>query len=165
MKTRRMVPALLVLVVMVLGLTWSLALAETLYVQRTKVEIKQGQGAFYPTIYTAKRGEALEVLSQQNGWYQVKTPKGLGWVFSEALSAKQDSGFMTGLLGTADTSELDKTAGFKGFDAPTEKAYVSQNNLASQMRMVDNLEKQPFTIADLKKFMQQGQLGSTGGGQ
>lgn len=141
------------------GITW----AETLFVQRTKVEIKQGQGAFYPTVYTAKQGEGLEVLGEQGGWYQVKTPSGSGWVFGQALDKKKPGTTLTSMLGSADTTDLDKTAGYKGFDAPTEGAYVKANNLQAQMRLVDGLQRPVFSIVELENFQKVGRLGRYGG--
>ncbi|MFH1091586.1 MAG: SH3 domain-containing protein [Pseudomonadota bacterium] len=159
-KTKRFALALLAVV---LVLTWATAFAETQYVQRVKVEVKKGKGSFYPTIHTAAKGEALEVLAKEEGWLQVSTPKGPGWVYSAALSASKPTGGLSSLVGTHKTSELDQTAGFKGFDAPTEKAYVNANNLQREMQMVDSLERVPFQIPELNNFQKTGDLGQMGG--
>ncbi|MEW6267421.1 MAG: SH3 domain-containing protein [Thermodesulfobacteriota bacterium] len=163
MKQRGRIKKVLMVLAVVLGLVWGLAWAETLYVQRNSVEIKQGQGAFYPTIHTAKKGEALEVVAKEGGWVQVKTPKGLGWVFGQALDAKKPGTTLASFTGTADTSELDKTAGFKGFDAGTEEAYVRTNNLKAQMAQVDAMERPAFSVAELESFQKSGRVGRYGG--
>ena len=153
------------LVVVFLILGWTSAWAETLYVERAVVQVKKGRAAFYPTVYTAKKGEALEVLSSRGGWYQVRTPKGPGWVFGRALTAEKPKGFnpLAKLIGTADTSELDKTAGFKGFDQATETEYASRHNLGPQMRLVDSLQQPAFTVSELESFQKKGRLGAFGG--
>ncbi len=140
------------------------AWAATLYVDRPKVDIKKGRGAFFPTIFTAQKGDALEVLTEQDGWYQVKTPKGDGWVFGKALTERKGGSFnpLASLVGTADTSDLDKTAGFKGFDAATEQAYIANNNLQAQLKQVEQLEKTPFSLSELKQFQTAGKLAAGG---
>ena len=167
MKKQIIGPISLVAVLLVLLLAVATVRAETLYVQRATVEIKQGRGAFYPTIFQAKQGDPLDVLAQESGWYQVQTPKGPGWVFGEALAAKQNTGFnpLASILGTSDTSELDKTAGFKGFDKATEQEYIAQNKLGPQLKMVDNLQKPPFTIKEFERFQKDGSLDAGGGAQ
>lgn len=155
-------PISLIVVLLIVFIS-NIALAETLYVQRVKVDIKKGQGAFYPTVYTAKKGEALQVISESGGWYKVNTPKGSGWVFSKAVAERKPMASLTSFTGTADTSELDKTAGFKGFDAPTEKEYVSKNKLQQQMRIVDKLQRPAFSVSELKNFQKKGKIGSYGG--
>ncbi|MFH1138736.1 MAG: SUMF1/EgtB/PvdO family nonheme iron enzyme [Pseudomonadota bacterium] len=95
--------------------------AESLLIQRPEVEIKGGQGAFFPTIYKAVKGETLEILGEEKGWYKVKTPKGDGWVFGQALAEKSSSFDPNAAIsGTADSSDLDKTAGFKADRYTTE---------------------------------------------
>jgi uncharacterized protein YraI len=150
-----------VMTLLLLCSSWGLACSETLYVQRPKVEVKQGKGSFYPTVYEARQGEALETILEEGGWYQVRMPRGQGWVFGKALGEKKDSGFspLTKLVGTSDPAETDKVAGFKGFDRATEVEYVSSQNLTAQMQLVDQLQKPPFTVAELEGFMQNGRLG------
>ncbi len=155
---KKLLPVVLVLMLAIPMTAW----AETLYVDRSSVEIKEGRGSFYPTIYKATSGEALEVLEKQGGWYKVNTPQGAGWVFGKALSTQKPMGG-PGFLGTANTSELDKTAGFKGFDEPTENAYVSANNLQEQMGQVDRLESVPFSPSELRDFQKSGRVGPMGG--
>ena len=160
-KTTRLI---LAVVCLVLALVWGVAWAETLYVQRSTVDVRQGKGSFYPKVYTAKMGEALEVLAREGGWYKVQTPGGAGYVFEKALEAKKPSG-LTNFAGTASTSELDQTAGYKGFDAPTERAYVSANNLQAQMRLVDRMERLPFSVRELETFQEKGEVGPMGGAE
>ena len=151
-----------VLVVLWTMMFCSAALAESLYVQNEKVDIREGKGAFFPVVYTASKAEALTVVTRDGKWLKVDTPNGQGWVYEKALAAKKPkSGGI--LAGVADTSELDKTAGFKGFDEPTERAYVSQNKLQAQMRQVDQMEMPPFTPAELRNFQLKGRVGLPGG--
>ena len=156
---RQTVFLLILACVLAAGSAWG----ETFYIQRNKVDVKKGRGAFFPTVYTAKMGEAFEVLTQKDGWYQVRTPKGNGWVFDQALAAKKPSKSMASFLGTTDSSELDKTAGFKGFDAPTEKEYIKNNNLKAQMLQVDRMQQRAFSLNELQYFQRKGHVGPMGG--
>ena len=149
-------PALLIF------LAVAVAAGETFYIQRNKVEVKAGRGAFYPTVYVAKLGEAFEILETVDGWYKIHTPKGDGWVYEGSVAAKKPGSSFASFLGTSDSSELDKTAGFKGFDAPTEKAYVSKNGLAAQMKLVDRLQQPAFTVRELETFQKNGHVGPLG---
>jgi uncharacterized membrane protein len=153
--------ALLGLVLLVLFAVAAVA-GDTFYIQRNKVEVKAGRGAFYPTVYVAKLGEAFEILETVEGWYKIHTPKGDGWVFEGSVAAKKPGKSFASFMGTTDSSELDKTAGFKGFDAPTEKAYVSKNNLQAQMKLVDRIQQPAFTIRELEVFQKNGQVGPLG---
>jgi uncharacterized protein YraI len=161
MTKQRLILAVLVSVWLICSIAW----AETLYVQRPKVDIKGGRGAFFPTVHAAKKGDQLQVLGKEEGWYKVQTPQGPGWVFETAVAGKAPGINVSSFTGTADSSELDKTAGFKGFDAPTEQAYVSAHNLQREIAMVSRLEKVPFTVQELSTFQKQGQVGPMGGAQ
>ena len=154
---------ILMVTVLVLCLLAAAALAETLYVQRDSVDIRKGKGSIYPVVHKAQKGEALQVISQEGNWIQVQTPKGPGWVLNTAVDAAQPTTGLGDLVGTADTSELDKSAGFKGFDEATEVKYVSRNKLQAQMKMVDRLEKLPFSIKQFENFQKQGKVGQAGG--
>ena len=153
-----------VLVVLLTMMFCTAALAETLYVQNEKADIREGKGAFFPVVYTVSKAEALTVVQREGSWLKVDTPNGPGWIYEKALAAKKPkSGGI--LAGAADTSELDKTAGFKGFDEPTERAYISKNKLQAQMRQIDQMEMPPFTPAELRNFQLKGRVGPLGGGR
>ena len=163
MKSKRLLLRLALLgPALLIFLAVAVVAGETFYIQRNKVEVKAGRGAFYPTVYVAKLGEAFEILETVEGWYKIHTPKGDGWVFEGSVAAKKPGSSFASFMGTADSSELDKTAGFKGFDAPTEKAYVSQNRLEAQMRLVDQLQQPAFTVRELEVFQKNGHVGPLG---
>jgi uncharacterized protein YgiM (DUF1202 family) len=137
------------------------ALAEQLYVDRDRLDLKAGKGAFYATTGSARRGDRLDVLDRSGGWVQVKTAAGAkGWVFSAALSnsASSFSQLKGRFLGTSSTSELDKTAGYKGFDSVTTAAYVERNKLGRQMAQVKGLERPCFKPGELEAFAAEGGL-------
>ena len=137
------------------------AFGETQYVQRKKVEIREGQGSFYPVLHVAVLGDPLDVIVKDQGWFKVNTPKGPGWVFSQALGPEKPRTFQP-FAGSAQSSELDKTAGFKGFDRATEDAFVARENLAAQMQQVKDMEKVPFSVSELRTFQLKGRVGPWG---
>ncbi len=126
MKTN-LIHRTMVILLLALGLTCGAALAETVYVKRNAVEIKSGKGSFHQTVYKAKQGEGLELMSQSGNWYRVKTPNGPGWVLATALQKKAAPKPKGQLVGSVSSSGLGVVGGTKmGQDpiptAKTDKA-------------------------------------------
>jgi hypothetical protein len=137
------------------------ALAETLYVGRDQVSLRSGPASYYSVVCTARRGEALTVLSRQGDWLRVKARGGMGWVFKKALSSSRPSGLSTltrRLVGTSRTSQLDKTAGFKGFNQDTQAAYISRYRLGSQLQLVEQIKARQLSPREIQRFIVTGRL-------
>jgi uncharacterized protein YgiM (DUF1202 family) len=136
------------------------AAAQTLYVNRDQVPLRAGPASYYNVVYTARRGEALTVVSRQGDWLQVRAAGGTGWVFKTALSASRSSlsSLTRSLVGTARTSQLDKTAGFKGFNQDTQNAYISRYQLGAQLQVVQQIKARQLSPQDVQRFIADGRL-------
>ncbi len=136
------------------------ALAETLYVNRDQVPLRAGPASYYNVVYTARRGEALTVLSRRGGWVRVRGAGGTGWVFGTALAKSRPSGpsLTRRFLGTARTSQLDKTAGFKGFNRDTQAAYISRYRLGAQLQQVEQIKARQISPQAVMQFIIGGRL-------
>ncbi len=136
------------------------AAAQTLYVNRNQVPLRAGPASYYQVVYTARRGEALTVLSRQGDWLRVRATGGTGWVFKTALSSSRSSlsSLTRRLVGTARTSQLDKTAGFKGFNQDTQAAYISRYQLGAQLQIVQQLKARQVSPQQVQRFIAAGRL-------
>lgn len=67
----------------------STALAETVYVQSIRAHIKAAPVFGSAEIARAQRGDALQVLAKNPGWYKVSLGRQEGWVSSLLVSPRQ----------------------------------------------------------------------------
>ena len=118
-------------VIMFFWLSISGAMAADTLTFPKEMQIKEGSGALFKTIYVTKAGETLEVLQVKGAWQQVKTPNGPGWIYTKSLEAAQ-TGKQTKLpvVASEETSSIDVTAAVKmdryepGFPGGEYKARV-----------------------------------------
>lgn len=92
------------------------------WVDRTKADVRAGKASFHAVVDTLLKGEQVEVLATEDKWMNVKTPRGkTGWLFEQALSAKQvspgSSNFLKMVPGDASTSATAASTGAKGIYA------------------------------------------------
>lgn len=126
MKMTTMVVAVLVTTASTL-----LAAESTRWVERTKADIRAGRGSFYDIVDTVLKGEQLEVVSSEDKWLSVRTPRAkTGWVYEAALASKPvepgRSDFLKAAPGDASTSRTAASQGAKGVYAQgyaKEKGY------------------------------------------
>jgi uncharacterized protein YraI len=154
--TRRTIILGLALVAVMAATT---AMAETLFVQGRSVAVKQGPGSYYRTVFTAVQGQKLTVVRRRGGWIMVRSAAGQGWVYHLALGkTPQRKSFTRRFIGTANTSTVDRTAGFKGFNRDTEQAYISRSGLGRQLQELDALAQYRPGAADVERFIRSGRL-------
>ncbi len=119
-----------VIVVAALAFCVNAALAEIVWVKTESADLRAGKGAIYDTVYTAKKGQPLEVIAHDGHWLQIKIDDThSGWVFDGAISTAQvkgDGGFnlQAGTVGTVNTG-----AASKGL-SPSATAYASNKNFS-----------------------------------
>jgi len=127
----------------------------TLYVSVKNVTLKSGPGFFSGAKGTLNLGDQVTVVQVQGKNIEVKSVKnsGLsGWTSSDNFSVKQ---VVAGTSSTATAREV-ALAG-KGFTQEVEKSYKDQQknlNFAD----VDKIEAINVKEADLKRFLEEGQL-------
>lgn len=94
-----------------------------------------------PPVTRLKLGSTGEVLGKQNGWLNLKTPDGTGWLFSfnvrfpvqKAESGEPSSG-LGRLFGPRRTVGVTSTIGIRGLD---EEDLKQANFNAGQMKQLD----------------------------
>ncbi|MDP2604334.1 MAG: SH3 domain-containing protein [Deltaproteobacteria bacterium] len=105
------------------------------------------------------RGDKVDILKKQGGWYQVKSAKGSGWVRmlsirrGEARKASIDAGGILGLSsGRSGTGQVVATTGIRGL---TEEELKKAKYNEAELKKVES-----FTVSDeeLRKFAAQGKL-------
>lgn len=104
-------------------------------------------------------GDKVEILTQQGGWFQVKSAKGTGWVRMLSVrrgEARKGSGDAQGLLGLASgrsgTGQVVATTGIRG---------LSEEDLKAAKYNAEELKKAEsfgVTQAEARKFANAGKL-------
>jgi uncharacterized protein YgiM (DUF1202 family) len=132
-------------------------------VERTKADVRAGRGSFYDVVDTVIKGEKVQVVSTEEHWMYVETPRARkGWIFEKSLS-KTDvspgtSDFLKLAPGDASTSRTSASTGAKGVYAETyakEKGYDY-----GVVRWVE--DNQPTKAADFEVFIRDGGLAAPG---
>lgn len=145
----------------VLGVFVAVLLAETLVVKVRTTNMKKEPVFYAPTVAVLQAGAQVEKLGEQQGWYQVRTPKGLtGWLHSSAVQAKKMSLLPTQARAGATASEVSLAG--KGFNKQVEGKHKA-GNPSLNYAAVDQMLKLEVTPAQLKAFLQKGRLGEFGG--
>ena len=158
----------------VLGVMGSVALlaalavaqAKTHWVERTKADVMSGRASYYNVVDTVLKGEKVQVVSTQDQWMQIETPRARkGWILDKALAAKEvtpgTSEFLKLAPGDASTSKTAASAGAKGVYAESyakEKGYDY-----GVVRWVE--DHQPKASAEIEAFIRDGGLAAPGAGR
>lgn len=101
------------------------------YVSESLINLRSGPSTAYATVSSAQQGEKLDVLSQQDGWYQVSrggnTAWVAGWVVNTSPVAIATPGDPPGNSTTPDnnTPGNSTTTAVKPVLIPTDKLWVS----------------------------------------
>lgn len=140
-----------------------LLLAETLVVKVQSTNIRKNPKFYAPVVAALKAGDKVEKVGSQEGWFQVKTPKGLtGWLHSSAVQAGKvdllasDRSLQTG----ASTGEVALAA--KGFNKDVEGAFKARH-AGLDYAWVERMLEIRVPPAEVEQFMKQGKLGEFGG--
>lgn len=137
--------------------------AKEVVVDRPSLAIRAERSSMDPPVETVPQGTKLEVLAEQNGFLQVRTPGGkVGWVKATALSARNLSAGDAGFVKNAESSGLNATLAARGDFPEGTKAYArrSGESTAGLKKMLDtrkNLQDHPER---LHQFQQTGKVGA-----
>lgn len=154
---------LLVLLALVLLAATALATA-TRQVVVQKAPVRQAPQVFGKIVATLGYGATVEVLEEQPGWYRVRLAGGgSGWLHASAV-AKHAAPLRAGQSQAAlAASQQEVTLAGKGFNSQVEKAYQQQHGEAD-FAWIDRMEKMTIDEAQLRQFLQSGQLAGGGHG-
>lgn len=107
------------------------------------------------------KGDAVTILKKQGGWYQVKAPKGQGWVrmlsirrgeATKSSAAKEAGGVAALSTGRAGTGQIVSTTGVRGLNEEELKsAKFDENELKKA-------ESFGVSKADAQAFAAKGKL-------
>jgi len=145
---------------------FSAALADDVYVQSEKLDVREGPGLLFDPVDSVTRNTKLSVLEKtDDGWFKVQTPTGKqGFVFEQSVANKQistaGSDFLSGLIGTsdADAKAIGTAAAAKGLE-PESQAYAKSKNLSTaNLDQVTALNKS-VKGKEWMQFCQDGKVG------
>jgi hypothetical protein len=143
-----------------------LVLAETLYVQAKTAQLRAGKTSLDPVLANVRYGEAVDVLSRDGNWTEVKTAGGAkGWIFSSKLSQTKPSGGSDQLarlgqsMRSGDASATTASAGARGLDKASE-GYADRAGISQRDRdAVDRMTGYQIPDEDVEQFLKEGGLG------
>jgi len=138
------------------------AAVEQVRVIEREARVRAGKRKFGDAVFVLYEGDVVDVLATDDPWLRVARGGQEGWLHESAVTRRSDYVFSTAVLTRGREVEASqRTAGQKGFDAATEKAYrASQPQLAAAYRQVDALDANPPDEARLARFLADGQLGA-----
>ena len=64
---------------------------ETMYVDATRLDVRNGPSKSHKVIWTLKDNEKVVVVGRENGWAQLRGDRYQGWVFATYLTPKPDT--------------------------------------------------------------------------
>jgi len=123
-------------------------------------EIKSAPFRDAKAVGTLGRGETVDILKRQGGWYQVTSSKGNGWVrmLSVRRGEVRKSSEVTGLAGFASgragTGKVVATTGVRGLSEEDLKSAKFDES------EVKSMEAQTVSKSDATRFAAQGKLKS-----
>ncbi len=62
------------------------ALAEDVFVKLPTAKVLAGKGPAYATLVPLKKGDKLQVIGREGGWYKVKSGQQEGYIFQNSIS-------------------------------------------------------------------------------
>ena len=127
----------------VVGGDAAVVVADDLYVQPQKLDVREGPGLLFDPVDSVKKNDKLHILEKtDDGWFKVQTPAGKeGFVFQESVKKQPAAapGPLAGLNVTSDAeaTEMSQGAAGKGREPETETYARSKNyNRAALDRVV-----------------------------
>ena len=140
--------------------------AETVYVQAKTGQLRSGKTSLDAVVANVRYGEALEVVSRDGSWIEVKTAGGgKGWIFANKVATSKPSGGSDTLarLGQSmrgdGASATTASAGARGLDKASE-GYANRAGISSHDReAVDRMTAYQISDAEVEEFLREGALG------
>jgi uncharacterized protein YgiM (DUF1202 family) len=143
-----------------------MAWAETVYLQAKNAKLRAGKTSLDRVVTDLKFGEALEVVTREKDWLQVKTASGItGWIYAAKTSsqrpASEDS--VLSMLGKnvrrGEAGEVTASAGARGLDKASE-TYADLSGITKAHRdAVDKMTGYQVSDQDVEEFLKEGKLG------
>ncbi|MEX5216958.1 MAG: SH3 domain-containing protein [Nitrospira sp.] len=142
------------------------AWGETLYVQTKTAQLRAGKTSLDSVVGNVRYGEAVEVLSRDGNWTEVKTSGGAkGWIFSSKLAQSNPSGGSetSARLGSSmrsgDASAVTASTGTRGLDKSSE-AYADRAGILPRDRQaVARMSAYEIPDEEVEEFLKDGGLG------
>jgi uncharacterized protein YgiM (DUF1202 family) len=142
----------------------ALVLAEDLYVQPDRLDVREGPAVLFDPVDAVKKNDKVTVLERtDDGWIKIQTPSGKqGYVFQKELANKPPAapGPLAGLSVTSDAeaSQMGTGAAAKGLEPEAEQYAKSKNYSKVNLDKVIAMNK-AVKGKDWMQFCQNGQVG------
>jgi hypothetical protein len=151
-------PVSFLAVVLCLGLALVL-LAETLVVKIQTTQVRKDPKFYAQVLAVLKAGETAERIGSQDGWFQVKTTKGIvGWVHSSAVETRKFNLFAMDKNLKTQASASEVALAGKGFNKQVEASYRAKHGELG-FAWVDKMLQIKSSPAEVEDFLKKGKLG------
>jgi len=132
-------------------------LAEDVWVNRPSLDIRDGKGAAYPVVVTAKKGDKLSIVAREAKWLKVSFGGKEGYIFENSISPKQVAPEKMSDM-SAEAKAMTTDAAAKGLE-PEALAYAKSHSLndagLNQMKAMRKL----VSGKDFEQFTTEGKVG------
>lgn len=142
------------------------AASDLMSVKLREAAVRAGPKHFKPVVATLKYGDQVEVLSNKDGWLEVRLPDGRrGFLHESATTDKPLPKLPAGAEGTqaSGVSREEVALAGKGFNPQVERQYrTDHRELEAGFAKVDAMERRWVSAAELDMFLTEGKLGEAG---
>jgi len=135
--------------------------AENWQVVVQKAPVRQSPQVFGKISTTLDYGVRVEVLQRQNGWLQVRTTSGSGWLHESAVARRAAALTAGTRKAEVAASQQELTLAGKGFNQQVEDAY-RQKNRRLDYDEIDRMQAMRVDEGQLLQFVRDGGLGEGG---
>ena len=158
---------LILLILMIVGGLFSVAWAETVFVQAKTAKLRSGKTSLDKVVADLQYGEALEVVKTEGTWTEVRTRSGVtGWIFASKTTTVKPSGGGDDELAKAgrlfrgkEASDATASAGARGLTEVSGE-YAKRSGISQRDRdMVDRMTAYKITDQEVEDFLKKGELG------
>jgi SH3-like domain-containing protein len=133
--------------------------ADTLIVKVQTTALRKTPQFFGPVVVYLKVGDKLTKVSEQNGWYQVKTAAGLpGWIHGSAVEVSRINLLASNQPMKTQATATEAALAGKGFNKSVEASYRAKHAEISFV-WVDRMLQIKIGQGAIQEFLRVGRLG------
>lgn len=143
--------------------TQILAAGTKMSVQVRDAKVKAEPAPFSRVIGSATLADQVTIIGEKGTWSKVRLSSGVtGWLPTSSLTRKKLKLQAADASTKTSASSGEMALATKGFNPQVEEAF-KKNNKDISFEWVDKMEKDKFSLKEIKKFLKKGEVEPRGG--